>query len=328
MEKGKFMGFALLLLSSALVLTTCGGGSGGGGGSTGGGSITYTGITAQATIDSTNSENLAGGAYKGGALGSAASLGAIQKEVVDRPTYLDLALTIEEAILHIDVHAPLGVVEAGAIITESDTIAGDCGGTAQYAIQYNDATGDFSGNLSFASYCSSGVTLTGGASFSGKVDLKTRNFLEFTLSLNNITSTSGNDSFTVIGSITYIFQVPSTTVTMDILLRDNGTGKVCWVNNFSLILSVVSNYVDFQVFGRYYHPDYGYVSISTPLSFRVYSGSKWPSQGILILDGKTGIAGGSTRARLTVISSTNYRVEADTNGDGTYDWSSAVLTWH
>ena len=32
MEKGKFMGLALLLLSSALVLTTCGGGSGGGGG--------------------------------------------------------------------------------------------------------------------------------------------------------------------------------------------------------------------------------------------------------------------------------------------------------
>ena len=115
---------------------------------------------------------------------------------------------------------------------------------------------------------------------------------------------------------------------MDILLRDNKTIKVCWVNNFSLTLSAGSNYVDFQVSGRYYHPDYGYVNISTPTSFRIYSGSQWPSQGILILDGKTGIAGGSTRAKLTVISSTNYQVEADTNGDGTYDWNSGTLTWH
>jgi hypothetical protein len=106
MRKAKSMGFVLLLLSSVLVLTTCGGGSGGGGGNTGAGGITYTGITTQATVNSTNSENLASGAYKGGAVGSAASLGTVQKEVVDRPTYLDLALAIEEAIRHIDVHAP------------------------------------------------------------------------------------------------------------------------------------------------------------------------------------------------------------------------------
>lgn len=326
MEKGKFMGFALLLLSSALVLTTCGGGSGGGGGSTGGGSTTYTGITAQATIDSTNSENLAGGAYKGGALGSAATLGTVQKEVVDRPTYLDLALTIEEAIRHIDVHAPPGIVEAGAIITASDTIAGDCAGSAgsaSFAIQYNDATGDFSGTLSFASYCSKGVTLSGGASFSGKVDVNTEDFQSFTLSLNNITTTSGNESFTVSGSISYNFQASSVTVTMTMFLLDNSKGKIFWINPYNMTLSKGPNYVDFQVSGRYYHPDYGYVNISTPTSFRIYSGNKWPSQGILILDGKS-----STKARLTVISSTNYQVEADTNGDGTYDWNSGTLTWH
>jgi hypothetical protein len=227
---------------------------------------------------------------------------------------------------------PPGIVEAGAIITASDTIAGDCGGNAQYAIQYNDAIGVFSGNLTFTNYCANGSTLSGIASFSGKVDVNTKKFQSFTLSLNNITTTSGNDSFTVIGSITYSFQASSITVTMDMLLRDNRTAKVCWVSNFTMILwvvtNVVPNYVDFQVSGRYYHPDYGYVDISTPTSFRIYSGSQWPSQGILIVEGKTGTAGGSTKARSTVISSTNYQVEADTNGDATYEWNSGFLTWH
>jgi hypothetical protein len=95
-----------------------------------------------------------------------------------------------------------------------------------------------------------------------------------------------------------------------------------------MTLSKGTNYVDFQVSGKYYHPDYGYVNISTPTAFRIYSGSVWPSQGVLMLDGKTGIAGGSTRARLTVISSNAYEVEADTDGDGTYDWNSGSLNWH
>ena len=321
------MVFVLFLLSFALGLTTCGG-SGGGGGTPPPPGITYTGSTAQATIDATNSQNLAAGGYKGGAVGATGSLGTIQKTVVDRPNYLDLALTIEEAILQINVHAPPGIVEAGTIVTASDTIAGACGGSAQYAIQYDDATGDFSGTLSFASFCSTGVTISGGASFSGKVDVSTGKFQRFTLSFNNIVTTSGSDSFTVNGSITYTFQGSSITVTMIMLLRDNTTGKVFWINPYNMTLSEGSGYVTFQVSGKYYHPDYGYVNISTPTPFRINSGATWPSQGVMILDGKTGIAGGSTKARLTVVSSTNYLVEADTNGDGTYDWNSGSLSWH
>jgi hypothetical protein len=111
------------------------------------------------------------------------------------------------------------------------------------------------------------------------------------------------------------------------LLIDNTTSKVFWINPYNMTIFRGSDYVDFQVSGRYYHPDYGYVDISTPTAFRIYSSSTWPSQGVLVLDGKTGIAGGSSRARLTVISSNAYNVEADTNGDGAYEWNSGTLTW-
>lgn len=327
MERRKSIVFGLGLLSLALLFTACGGGGGDGGGVSGGG-ISYTGLTAQATVDSTNSETLSTGAYKGGAVGTSGSMGNVQKKVVGRPNYLDLALTIEEAILHIDVHAPPGIVGAGAIVTESGTISGHCGGNAQYVIQYDDATGDFSGTLNFNGYCSQGVTLTGSASFSGKVDVNTKNLLQFSLSCDNMAVTTGSDFFTAKMSISSNFQASPITAAIDILLRDSTTGKVYWANNYSIALWVGSNYVDFQVSGKYYHPDYGYVNISTSTTFRIYFGTTWPSQGVLILDGKTGIAGGSTRAQLTVLSSTTYQVEADTNGDSIYEWNSGPLTWH
>lgn len=324
MKKIQSRDLVFLLISLAIFLPACGGSDGGDSG--GGGGITYTGITAQAAIDSTNAKILSEGAYEGGAIGSTGSLGTIQQTTVDRPYYFDMALILEEAILRIDVHAPPGVVQAGAIVRESGTIPGDCGGNAQYTIELDDVTGSFSGTLNFVSYCSQGVMLTGIASFSGAYDIQNDAFLQFSLSYDNITVSSGSDSITAKMTITFNFQTTPATATMDILLRNNNDGKVYWVA-YTMNFWAGSNYVDFSVSGKYYHPDYGYVVISTPTVFRVYSGSDWPSQGVLILNGKTGIAGGSTKAQLTVISSTTYQVEADTNGDGIYDWNSGMLTW-
>ena len=69
------------------------------------------------------------------------------------------------------------------------------------------------------------------------------------------------------------------------------------------------------------------MDISNPTPFRIYSSDEKPSQGVLVVDGKTGIAGGSSKARLTVVSSTTYTVEADTDGDGAYDWNSGIKSW-
>ncbi len=301
----------------------CGGGGGGG---NGGGGITYTGITTQAAIESVNAEDLSTGAYKGGAMGTALSLGAVLQPVIDRPYYLDVAMILEEAISQIDINAPLGIVPAGAIVTDSGTIPGQCGGSALYAIEADNVTGNFSGTLNFSGYCSQGVMVTGGANISGQYDLQNDRFIQFALSSDSMSVTFGSDSITARMSISFNYQTSPATVTMSIHVKDSKDGKVYWVD-YSISLWKTSNYVDVYASGRYYHPGYGYVLVSTPTNFRIYSGNNWPSQGVLILDGKTGIAGGSTKARLTVISSTTYQVEADTNGDGVYDWNSGILSW-
>ena len=74
--------------------------------------------------------------------------------------------------------------------------------------------------------------------------------------------------------------------------------------------------------GRYYDLDEGYVVVSTDSPFRVYDGDDWPSEGVLVVTGD-----GSTKARLTVLTSTTFRVEADTDGDGSYDFDSGDLNW-
>jgi hypothetical protein len=322
--------FFTTLLPVLLSMYGCGGGGGdGGGASSGTTGTTYSGITTQATIDQTNATDIATGAYTGGKIGgSVGSFGAVQETKIDRPRYLQLTQAIEKAIRQIDVHAPPGVVESGAIVSESDSIPGDCGGTASYTIQVNDATGEFSGNINFNSYCSEGATLNGAATFSGTINIVTEELTQFTLTFDSLTATLGADSFTINGTFDLTSQSPTSfTATMEMRLRDNSTGKVYWVNNFNMPVSVGSDYIQFEVSGRFYDPDYGYVEISTPTPFRIDSGQDWPSQGVMIFTGKTGIAAGSTKARLTVNSATTFVVDADTNGDGTYDWTSGNLNW-
>jgi len=321
----------VLAVLLAVFLTACGGGGGGGGGGSPSG-ISYTGLTTEATIDENNAEDLSTGAYQGGQTGAAfGSVGAIQageSGPVGRPRTLKVSQVLEDALHKVDMTSRSGGTFVGAIYTESDTIYGDYGGSASYTINVNDQTGEFSGSITFNSYSDDGVTtISGPVSFSGSLDLNTEELIEFSLSFDSLTATSGSDSFTLDGNISFDNTISPATMTMTMLLKDNNTGKVYKVEGYTMTLTEEVNYVDVEVSGTYFDPDYGYVSISTTTPLCIYYGDDYPSDGVIVVTGNTGIAGGSTMARLTALTSTTYQVEADTNGDGTYDWDSGVLNW-
>ena len=313
-----------------------GGGGGGGGDTTVGGDeestagISYTGVTSPAVIDDGNAKALSTGAYQGGQIGAATGLSAIQtatSEHIGRPRTLKVAQALEDSLRRVDLMSRSGGVFLGAIYTVSDTVDGDCGGSGSYTISVDDQTGEFSGNFAYSSYCNEGVIISGDASFSGQLDINTGDLLTFTFSFDNLTSTSGADSFTLDGTISFDVTGSTATLTMTMLLRDNNTGKVYWLKDCTMALTEGEDYERFEISGYYYDPDYGYIVISTPTSFVIYDGYEWPSEGVLVVTGDTGVAGDNTMARLTVLSSTTYQVEADTNGDGDYDWNSGVLYW-
>ncbi len=322
----RIMGVGLAVLL-AVSLTACGGGGGGGGSPAG---ASYTGLITQATIDENNAEDLVTGAYQGGHTGAViGNVGAIQTGQsgnVGRPRMLKVSQVLEGALRQVDLMSRSSGSFVGTIYTESDTIYGDCGGSASYTVRVDDETGDFSGSATFINYCDDGVTISGGASFSGQVDIY-EELLNFSFSFNNLTGTLGSDSFTLDGDISVDVTGSSAIMIMTMLLRDNSTGEVCLVEDYNMTVTVGWDYVDVEVSGRYFDPDYGYVIITTPTPFRIYYDNYFPSDGVLVVIGDTGIGGGSTNARLTVLSPTTYQVEADTNGDGTYDWNSEILIW-
>lgn len=326
MKKKLKMTHVVLTILLAVSLMACGGDGGNGESPFG---ISYTGLTTKARIDENNAVELSTGAYQGGQIGAVfGGVGVIQtgeSGPVGCSRILKVSQVLEGSLRQVDLMSRSGGTFVGAIYTESDTIYGDCGGSASFTVSVDDRTGDFSGDSNFSNYCDDGVTISGAASFSGQVDLNTEELLEFSFSFDNLTVTLSSDSFTLDGNIS--FDTTASSVTMTMGLKDNNTGKVYWLEDYNMTLIGWWNYIEVEVSGRYYDPDYGYVTITTPIPLRIYDSDDQPSDGVFVITGNRGIGGGSTKAMLTALSSTTYQVEADTNGDGTYDWNSEVLNW-
>ncbi len=335
----KFVRFVLVwIISVFLIVTACkidSSGSDDGNADTSG--ISYTGLTSQATIDSSNATYLARGAYTGTTTGSQLTM-----SVASSPSYaannnssvLVLIQELGDTLLtaYSSSKYSSGDVIAHAIITDSGTEYGDCGGSSSYTMEADDVTGEFTATIIFYSFCSSGTTFSGTVSYSGKIDIETGDPLYITASFDSLTINAGYGSVTLKGNIYYdefywsLFEI-SFRATSNFLILNNATGQVFKLEYYTVVYTATANYLEFDVSGKYYHPDYGYVIVSTTTPFRIAVGNSYPSQGVLVVSGKTGIAGGSTAVQLTVLSSTQYQIEANTNGDGLYDWSSGAISW-
>ena len=114
------------------------------------------------------------------------------------------------------------------------------------------------------------------------------------------------------------------------MIQDGGTGRVCQVENYQMAITDWGSYAVFTISGRFYDPDYGYVDLTTPSPLFMGYYDDYPYAGQLVLTGENGTVG-PTSARLTALSTTTCRVEADTDGDGTYsgldDYDSGEILW-
>ena len=119
----------------------------------------------------------------------------------------------------------------------------------------------------------------------------------------------------------------TTMTTTDMMVRDNDTGRVCKYENYQMDMAAGDTHADITVNGRYYDPDYGYVDLETTTAFMTRYGDPYPAIGRLVLTGEKGAGGGSTTARLTALSGNQCQVEADTDGDGVYEYDSGAIPW-
>ena len=247
-----------------------------------------------------------------------------------RPFLTDVAKAVESAVSQIDYQTAAQPDVAAAVQSESDSISGTCGGTAAYSIQVDTTTGLFSGSFSFHAYCEGGMTINGTTRFSGAVNVNVNPpvLQWFTLSFDYITGTSATESIAMDGQITLSLSGSTLTATMDMMIQDNSTSRVCKVENYQMDITDYGSYVEFEANGRFFDPDYGYVDLVTEQPFLVYSGDENPTSGQAVVSGKDGTAGGPQQARLTAIDATHCQVEADLDGDGAFDdYDSGPIPW-
>ncbi len=298
----------------SLALSACGGG---GGGSTAG--IAYTGTTSQASLTVSNGEEISTAAFQNG--GSGQGLGTVLSSLTDvdpipqkyRPTTSSLVTTLAGAFSKIQLPADVGTIRR-AVQSESDSFSGECGGTASYTVSVDDVTGDFNGRFTFSNYCELDDVLNGGLSMSGNIDSNSVGFGNVTMTMTSLTIRTGNDSFTMDGSMSLNLDDNPIVATMDMKLKDNTTQQVFWVENVRLSIIQTFAYEELSMEGRFYHPDHGYVDITTLTPFRYTGTDAYAFPGVMVATGASG-----SETTLTSLSNTSYQIDIDEDGDGSLE---------
>ena len=298
-------------------------------------SMSYSGLATQVVIDSDNAEEITYNSYENGGMGkniiSASSLNTETPPAAALPLSTTLGNKLKDILTRT-------TKESSADTTASMTIAaavssynetGTCGGTAAYNETTDEATGSFTVSITFNDYCTNGEAMNGSMMITGTMD---QSFLQGTATFENLSVTlvATNESTTTTGNILYSLDLNTIDISMTInmLVQDNATNKVYKAENLLITISNMTSYsTNFSMSGKLYDPDYGYSVINTEQDFYLILSDNAPSDGIMVITGANGVSGGSTKARLSIIDQYSYHVEADTNGDGSYDYDSGVLYW-
>ncbi len=283
----------------------------------------FAGTTSQAAITQTNAEALAAGAFAGGLTTSGAtnssslnqSSNADQLDVF-RP--LRFPLVLGDSLRRIDLGAAPIAFGRSNVTTERDNFEGSCGGELKSTLTLNWTSGKFSGSLLFADYCDGGIIISGQTDIDGTIEVITGDFNTATFLFDDLS----DGSHTLDGQISMDFSDTPFAATFSAYSKNEKTGEVSWIKDYSLNLAELAGDVEIEIFGTFYHPDNGFVTLSTSESFIIHDEDDWPASGQLVIKGD-----GDTEARLIAIDQLRYSIEADTNGDGIFDWDSGILNW-
>ena len=187
-----------------------------------------------------------------------------------------------------------------------------------YSISVDDVAGNFAGSFTFSNYCEDETIMNGSARFSGEMDVVTGEFIEANFSFDNL---SGGE-LTLDGEIHVDFSASPNVITFNAYTQDPSSGLVCWVRNYIITIDEYAGFVEVEMAGTFYYPQYGYVTLSTADPFILHDGDEWPTSGELLVTGA-----GNSKARITAIDNLTCLVEADIDGDDVYEWDSGVMNW-
>ena len=282
----------------------------------------FAGRTSQAVIDSTNAKDLSGGAFAGGITSiEAASAGFNQDSMTTqigafRP--LRFPLVLQDSLQKVEKSSTAVGPFTPAVETKSGTLQGGCGGKLSYSIDFIDESRTFDGRFSFENYCDHLITISGETDINGTYGVDSGDFTTAHFSFADL----ADGDITLDGEISIDFLHPPITAILSAYSKDIESGQVYWIKDYSMNITEFAGYIEIEIFGTFYHPDYGFVILTTTEPFIVHNEDDWPTSGLLVIQGEK-----NTQAELSALDQLNCSVAADTDGDGVFDWDSGILNW-
>ncbi|QXE92052.1 hypothetical protein [Geomonas subterranea] len=289
-------------------------GCGGGGGDTSG----YTGKTSASALTVSNATEMSIDVVDG--YGSLSALGGIAKSVAGTP---EGSLTIKELADIFDRSVSSVVQKPAVAKTVAETTSGSqpgYSGSFSYTGSFDPATGRLAATFTYNAYQASADSayISGSVSVNGYVSQESGELERLTIVINSlqiggIGVNHGADSgpvITVKGKMTLVNGVDQT-ITVSMIFTEGTSGRTYWYKDFTTVVSTGTTTMQ----GTFYHPDHGYVVLTTltPLSNTTTAYGD-PISGQLLFTGGSG-----SKVRLTYTGTgIGYLLELDAAGTGSY----------
>ncbi|MGA1824238.1 MAG: hypothetical protein ACMUIP_06185 [bacterium] len=328
----------VVLCVIVLFISACGGGSDDGTSS----GLVYTGSTSMVQIDANNADAVAINAYEN------------TNTMRNTGDTINIEVDSEESGRLRESHRPLSVAltrlaldmlkkseidtrvrerdNRGVIQQDQGTEAGPCGGSVTYSMRTDTQSGSCTIAATFTDYCSNeGILVDGSMNMQTQYNLQTFS-MNTTITFTNLqvvleedgTSVTTSGSMTMVGGL-----LSSITCTMNMVMKEDTTEKTYKAENVIIEMTNGISSITVTIDGTFYDYDYGSCELSTDQNnpFIIQENECTPSSGCIIVTGADGSSGESSKAKLTIIDANSYQVEADIDGDGTYEYQSGTMYW-
>ena len=278
--------------------------------------VTYTGSTVPAKVTAANADSLAGTVATGSSGGVAlAGTGVVSHSSRLNFVTLTEAMLTQSAAIRNNVNSSVAV---GVMQSLNQTVNGvDVGGSGSMSI-----VGSIDDVTSYGSFTMTMNQFNDGVTTMNGVMTVEMSATGASLSFSNVTVVDATGSYAMDGNIKVVATATGETITMNFAASDS-TGLQVKLENFVMTTAydVTGAVTSESMSGRIYDSVNGYLDITTTTAM-VYSpaGVMYPSSGGPV----TAVGDAGTKVRVTPIDATTALVEADTTGDGAFDYSNQV----
>ncbi|HKJ05301.1 MAG TPA: hypothetical protein VJ974_06885 [Geopsychrobacteraceae bacterium] len=281
----------LMLAATVVLLSACGGGGGGSA------TVSYDGITAQATVTEENAADLAALAYYGSELSDPLPISALQVVSSDGeatsvlPQLVDMIGALPERIT---VNQLSDNATFAAMAIPAFTEPCEISGNMTISGTFDEFTGALNATLSMASCNSGGGVVMDGTMLlnaSGIADIGNPEFATYSVTFKHLTYdfVADNDSIVLDGTaLSWFDNVQSAQIMqINMIMQQVGTSLKAKLEDYTVSVVDVGMEQQVSISGRIYESTVGYIDLSTlqPIMVDIYGE---PCQGVYRIEGAGG----------------------------------------